>query len=286
MTDYPESPPTNAGPAQAASQAAHTAKDEAATVARTAADSGRDVAGTAAEGGRRLAHDAKGEAAEVAREAGRQTRDLMGQAREQLTSQAADQQKRVAGGLRTLGTELGQMADAAEDPGVASDLAGQLADRVDAVAQWLDDREPGTLLEDVKGFARQRPGTFLAVAAIAGLAAGRLTRGIKDAPSDGGHSTELTTADDLETPLYGGGPGGGDTGYADPVYADTGYRDTGYAATPPPAPPVRQSVFPPTGVTPEPAPPGTYGTGPYETAGEELPPAYPPTFPPSPGGTR
>lgn len=200
MTQYPESPPSG-GAASVAKETAQTAKDEAASVARTAVDSGKDVAGSAAQSGRRLAHDAKGEAKDVAREAGRQTRDLMGQTREQLTTQAAEQQKRLAGGLRALGGELATMADASTEPGVASDLVGQAAHRADALAEWLDDREPGALLEEVKTFARERPGTFLAIAAVAGLAAGRLTRGIKDESSSTG-----TTGD--ETPLYGDGPTG------------------------------------------------------------------------------
>jgi len=40
------------------------------------------------------------------------------------------------------------------------------------------------VLEDVKSFARRRPGAFLALAAGAGLIAGRLTRGLAAASSD------------------------------------------------------------------------------------------------------
>ena len=38
-------------------------------------------------------------------------------------------------------------------------------------------------MQELQAFARQRPGTFLLVAAGAGLLAGRLTRGVKDASS-------------------------------------------------------------------------------------------------------
>jgi len=292
MTQYPESPPTSGGTTSAAKETAQTAKDEAANVARTAVDTGKDVAGSAAQSGRRLAQDAKGEAKDVAREAGRQTRDLMGQTKEQLTAQAADQQKRLAGGLRTLGGELATMADASDEPGVASDLVGQLATRADALAGWLEDREPGALLDEVKYFARQRPGTFLAVAAVAGLAAGRLTRGIKD---DSASSQELATTD-YETPLYGEGPtgltGGSGLGATTPVTPDvgtvpspvpspsapletSGYGTTGsvgMGTTPPPAPPARQSVFPPVN---DPL------TEPYGSGTED---DVPPTYPPAPGG--
>jgi hypothetical protein len=40
-------------------------------------------------------------------------------------------------------------------------------------------------VDEVQSFARRRPGVFLALAAAAGLVAGRLTRGIKAASSDG-----------------------------------------------------------------------------------------------------
>ncbi|RHA44104.1 hypothetical protein D1825_03040, partial [Cellulomonas rhizosphaerae] len=38
-------------------------------------------------------------------------------------------------------------------------------------------------LAEVRSFARRRPGTFLLVAAGAGLLVGRLTRALKDTPS-------------------------------------------------------------------------------------------------------
>jgi hypothetical protein len=46
------------------------------------------------------------------------------------------------------------------------------------VADWLEHREPGDLLDEVRRFARRRPGTFLVGAAVAGALVGRLTRGV------------------------------------------------------------------------------------------------------------
>jgi hypothetical protein len=70
------------------------------------------------------------------------------------------------------------MAAASEQPGVATDLVRQAAERSSAVASWLDGRDPGSLLTEVKSFARQRPGTFLLLAAGAGVLAGRLSRSL------------------------------------------------------------------------------------------------------------
>jgi hypothetical protein len=143
------------------------AKDEAAELKRTAADSAQTVAETA-----------KAEASNVAAEVKTNARDLLHQAKSDLTDQAGTQQQKVAEGLRSVSTELHNMAAASDQPGVASDLVRQAAERSSAVASWLDGRDPGSLLTEVKSFARQRPGTFLLLAAGAGVLAGRLSRGL------------------------------------------------------------------------------------------------------------
>ncbi|TLM80215.1 hypothetical protein FDW83_19020, partial [Pseudarthrobacter sp. NamE2] len=48
----------------------------------------------------------------------------------------------------------------------------------ESVASWLENKQPGDLLNEVQRFARNRPGTFLLLAAGAGVLAGRLTRGL------------------------------------------------------------------------------------------------------------
>jgi hypothetical protein len=59
-------------------------------------------------------------------------------------------------------------------------VARQAADRADRVADWLGEREPGDLVEEVRSLARRRPGAFLLGAALAGVVVGRLTRGVVD----------------------------------------------------------------------------------------------------------
>ena len=143
------------------------AKGEAAELKRQAADSAQTVAETA-----------KTEAAHVAAEVKTNARDLLHQAKSDLTDQAGAQQQKVAAGLRSVSGELHSMAAASDQPGVATDLVRQAAERSSAVASWLDGRDPGSLLTEVKSFARQRPGTFLLLAAGAGVLAGRLSRGL------------------------------------------------------------------------------------------------------------
>ena len=73
--------------------------------------------------------------------------------------------------------------------GMPADLAHQVASRARDAGQWLGDRKPGQVMDEMQSFARRRPGVFLALAAGAGLVAGRLTRGLKDASSNDSAAT-------------------------------------------------------------------------------------------------
>jgi hypothetical protein len=176
MTQTYDHPPIDYASDSTAADAPATtdvAKQQAAAVGNHATEAGQQVATTA-----------KLEAQHVADVASNHAKDLLAQSRSELTAQAQSQQKRAASGLHSLGDELKSMANHSGDQGAATGLADQAGTKVHDVASWLDAREPGHLLEDVKGFASERPVAFLALAAGAGLLAGRLTRGAKDAPSD------------------------------------------------------------------------------------------------------
>jgi hypothetical protein len=152
---------------------ADVVKDQATDLSHSSIQTGKHVAGVARE-----------QASGVAAEAGRQGRDLLHQAQGQLEEQATQGQQRLAGQLLSLSDELHSMAHASGQGGMAADLAGQAASRVRDAGQWLEDRKPGQVADEVQSFARRRPAVFLALAVGAGLVAGRLTRGLKDASSD------------------------------------------------------------------------------------------------------
>lgn len=185
---------------------ADAAKEQAGEVKRQAADSAQTVAETT-----------KAEVANVATEVKTNARDLLQQAKSDLTDQAGTQQQKVAEGLRSVSTELHSMAAASDQPGVATDLVRQAAERSSAVASWLDARDPGSLLTEVKSFARQRPGTFLMLAAGAGILAGRLSRSL----SAGAPESSGTAANTAGVPATGGAP-------------VSRIPDTGSAVPPPP----------------------------------------------------
>ena len=125
-----------------------------------------------------VAGTVKEQAGQVTEEAKHQAKQLLSQAQSELSDQAASTQQRVSEGLHALADELTGMARNSEQDGVATDLARQAADRARTAAGWLADRDPGSLLNEVRSFARRKPGTYLALALGAGVLAGRLTRGL------------------------------------------------------------------------------------------------------------
>ena len=172
-------------------------RDEAASVTSDAKQSGRQVADTAVS-----------EAKDVAAEARSQISTLLQQLRGEVTQQASGQSDRAVKGLRSLSDELKQMASSSEQSGFATGLAGQAGDRVQSVAGWLEQRQPGEVLDEVRDFARRRPGTFLAAAAAIGLIGGRLTRGLTAGSGDSTSADSRAMVGDglSTTPRYAAAP--------------------------------------------------------------------------------
>ena len=194
------------------------AKDQAGQVADTAKQAGAQVAGTVKE-----------QAGQVTAEAGKQAKQLLSQAQSELSEQAGATQQRVAEGLHALADELTGMTKNSEQDGPATDLARQAADRARAAAGWLGDRDPGSLLDEVRSFARRKPGTYLAIAVGAGVLAGRLTRGLAAPADDTTTTTSPVVPTDAAVGAVGRGPGRFDG--TDPI--GNGF---GAPATLPPAP--------------------------------------------------
>ncbi|GAA1119873.1 hypothetical protein [Arthrobacter flavus] len=162
-------------------------KDQATGQAKEVGREGLDAAQS-------VAQTAGTEARNVADEASTQAKNLLGELGSDLKEQAGASQQKAAMGLRSISDELGSMADNGDQSGPANSLVRQAAQRSGDVAGWLEGRDPGSLLEEVKGFASRRPGTFLMMAAGAGLLAGRLTRGLAGAGSDEQNATPANPA--------------------------------------------------------------------------------------------
>ena len=130
-----------------------------------------DLSHSSIQTGKHVADVAREQASGVAVEAGRQGRDLLHQAQGQLEEQAAQGQQRLANQLLSLSDELRSMADASAQSGMAASLASQAAVRARNAGQWLDDRKPSQVADEMQSFARRRPAVFLALAVGAGLVA-------------------------------------------------------------------------------------------------------------------
>jgi hypothetical protein len=266
--DAPLPPPATDTPSGGQSTT-DVARDEARNVGQSAAQAGSQVASTAAD-----------QARNVVQETQNQAQDLLHQGRTQLREQAVTQQQKAAEGLSSLAQQLRGMADGTGDgaPGPARDLVQQASSKLEEFGGWLQNHEPADLLDEIRAYARRKPGTFLLGAAIAGVVAGRLTTGVKAAHTGsgfvGGSSGNGTPRPQTSTgsanyvdplPAYAGY---GESGYAEPGYSETGYAEptTGLGTT--------------TGTTTgagtrggAPLPPPPYGTVPPE--GSVVPPTTP-----------
>jgi len=180
--DTPTQPPPNSGATNVTGTPSTTdvAKDEARNVGQTAAQAGSQVASTAAD-----------QAKQVTQETKRQAQDLIQQGRSQLQDQARNGQQKAGEGLSGIAQQLRTMVEGGgEAPsGPAADLVRQAGDKLEELASWVQAREPGDLVDEVRAFARRKPGTFLLGAAVAGIVAGRLTTGVVAAHKDSSPST-------------------------------------------------------------------------------------------------
>lgn len=280
MSQYTEPDLPRGGGLTAEPSTTDFARAEAAGVGQHARDASGQVAQTAVD-----------QARQVAAETSRQARDLLSEAQGQALDQASAQQQQAARQLHSVADELHVMAANGGQSGLATEVARQVADRMHGAASWLEQREPADLLDEVRRFARRRPGTFLIGAAVAGLAAGRLTRGLAARNSNGANGTRHG--------ITGGVPAAAGSGYpTTPYAAGAGSYDPGA-----PAYPASPTFTPKPGYLEggEPAGPGGYPADPAEPSGQAYPaeppglaypaepsgPAYPaePPYPADAGGT-
>ena len=161
--------PASTPPQQAESPPPVLAEEQG--TAEVVKDQAADLSHSGIQAGKHAADVAREQASGVAAEAGSQGKDLLRQAQDQLTEQAARGQQQLAAELLSLSDELSSMADGSSQGGVAADLARHVASRARDAGQWLGDRRPAQVMDEVQSFARRRPGVFVALAAAAGLAA-------------------------------------------------------------------------------------------------------------------
>jgi hypothetical protein len=165
-----------------------TAKEQAQSVAATTKDEASNVVATAKEQAQAVTSDLR-----------QQTRQLTDEARNQLTDHAFAQRDNAVGSLRSIGDELTGMAEKADSPGMGAQLTREVGNLAHKSADFLQEREPSQLVDELRDLARRRPGAFLLGAAAAGMLVGRLTRSAKSA-----HSSDSPSGSDATSGSYAG----------------------------------------------------------------------------------
>ena len=96
------------------------------------------------------------------------------------------QQKRVADGLYSVANEAARIAGQGGESEPVTQVVREPSGRIMQAGQWLENREPGHVLNELKTYARRHPGAFLVGAAVLGVVAGRLARNaMSDTPATG-----------------------------------------------------------------------------------------------------
>ncbi len=173
-------------------QVASTARDQTERVASATRDQGAQVMQSAAGQAAEVVGTAREQAAQVAQEASAQARGLLEETRSRFEEQATEGAEKLGDNLRRVGEEALALAEGRpeEAPMVrdyvqrAGDMLLDASERAYGVADDMESRGLGGVLQDVQRFARRRPGAFLVGTALAGIAVGRAVRAASAA--DGG----------------------------------------------------------------------------------------------------
>lgn len=172
------------------------AREQTAQVAATAAQQAKETTSAATGAAKDVAATAKEQVAQVTSEATAQARNVASDAKQQLREQARQQTSKVGETLRGLEQQAqALLAGETTEAGAIGDYAQQAVAQIGRIADRVEARGFDGLIDDLQSFARRRPGLFLLGAAAAGLAVGRVARGVKDANSD--DSAALDAGDEL-----------------------------------------------------------------------------------------
>lgn len=179
----------------------------------TAKDEGRELAQSTKDSTKQVAQTVKQEASNVAGEVASQAQSLAGEARSQVRGQVDQQKSRAAGILRTTGDELSSLVNDQDHSRLTAELTRRASEQARTVADYLENTNPGDVIDNVRDFARRKPGVFLLAAGVAGLVVGRVFRS----------ATAGASSDTQQGTTY-------DTGstYAGTTYPPTTYSESLY----------------------------------------------------------
>jgi hypothetical protein len=170
----PSIPPTTRSGTPTATGTGPSAKESGKQAAK-------EVGGTARQGAAEVAETAKEQVGHVAVEAREHARQVATEMGDDLHMRADEQAHRVAEGLRTVSGQLQALSEGRmEEAGAIGNYAREACHRLDSLAGRIDAKGIDGVTQDLRNFARRRPGMFLLGAAAAGFAVGRIARSARD----------------------------------------------------------------------------------------------------------
>ena len=162
-----------------------TAKAESAEVVDTATQAGKEVMSEISE-----------QTTAVARTAKEQFGQLATQTRQELKAQSEQRGEQLAARLQTWAGQMKALVEGrVDEAGELRGLVGDAQQRLESYASSLRERGPDGVMQDVRRFARRRPGMFLLAAGATGFAIGRIVKSGGMSRSQNEGSSEPVRAD-------------------------------------------------------------------------------------------
>ena len=142
---------------------------------------------------------AKQQSLQLAQQARQQASNLASRGSEQAKSQLASQKHNASQRLTPIQSALRETAQQLRNQGQGEvgDYAEKAADQVERFSTYLRQTEVDEIMEEVRGFARRRPGLFLGSAAAVGFFA---TRFLKSSSEEASSSSSAGYAYTATTP--------------------------------------------------------------------------------------
>ncbi|MGE0877481.1 MAG: hypothetical protein AB7L13_06070 [Acidimicrobiia bacterium] len=154
-------------------------RESVSTARETMRETAQPVADTAKERTSALADTTTQEARATTQDVRAHAHEMLTQARSELRTQAADQTDRLAGTLREMSEQLSAMGRREGAPnGMLADAIAQLSSAARQGATTLESGGIDAVMDDMRAYARNRPGMFLLGAVGAGFVAGRLVKAL------------------------------------------------------------------------------------------------------------
>ncbi len=153
--------------------------------------------GSSTQGGSQATEQAKQQSQQLAQQARQQASNLASRGTEQAKSQLANQKHNASQRLTPIQSALRESAQQLRNQGQGQvgDYAEKAADQVERFSTYLRQTEVDEIMEEVRGFARRRPGLFLGSAAAVGFFATRFLKSSSEQQaSSAGYGSSAPTA--------------------------------------------------------------------------------------------